>query len=162
MTKSFELPFRAGEAPTIGEQPPQLQFSDLGPDSIKLALIEWAFSSFPNVREHETMISVKESRALWLDEGIQEAHVDAFMPPAGSREFCHLHQDGSVHAVVNIPIEQQIVNKKWGVRHMYYDRGVKEMLVYAPRNEDELTVMKRIIVESYRYASGDLETDIAS
>ena len=43
---------------------------------------------------------------------------------------------------------------------MYYDRGVKEMLVYAPRDEDELTVMKRIIIESYRYASGDLETEL--
>ncbi len=41
---------------------------------------------------------------------------------------------------------------------MYYDQGVKEMLVYAPRNQDELTVAKVIITESYRYASGDMET----
>jgi hypothetical protein len=105
------------------------------------------------------MISVKESRALWLDENIQAAHADAFMPPAGSREFCHLHEDGSIHAVVDIFVEDEIIEKNWGVRHMYYDRGVKEMLVYAPRNVEELTTMKRVIVESYRYASGDLETD---
>jgi hypothetical protein len=28
---------------------------------------------------------------------------------------------------------------------MYYDRGVKEMLVYAPRNDDEVIVAKKII-----------------
>jgi hypothetical protein len=159
MTDSFELPCREGAAPQIGQEPPQLQFSDLGPESVKLALKKWAFSSFPNVREHDTMISVKESRALWLDENVQAAHADAFMPPAGSREFCHLHEDGSVHTVVNISVEDEIIEKNWGVRHMYYDRGVKEMLVYAPRNEEELITMKRVIVESYRYASGDLETD---
>ena len=40
---------------------------------------------------------------------------------------------------------------------MYYDRGVKEMLVYAPRDENELIVAKQIITESYKYASGDNE-----
>jgi hypothetical protein len=40
---------------------------------------------------------------------------------------------------------------------MYYDRGVKEMLVYAPRNDVELIVAKKIIAESYRYASGDFD-----
>ena len=106
------------------------------------------------------MISVPESRAMWLDESIAAAHDDAFMPPAGSREFCHLHEDGSLHAVVDVTIEEMIIEKRWGVRHMYYDRGVKEVLVYAPRNEDELIVAKKIIIESYRYASGDIETNI--
>lgn len=156
---SEPMPIREGQQPQIGQEPPQLQYSDLGTESIRESLREWAFSTFPNVREHDTMISVKESRALWLDESIQQAHADAFMPPAGSREFCHLHEDGSIHTVVDVSIEEEIIERKWGVRHMYYDRGVKEMLVYAPRDENELTVMKRIIIESYRYASGDLETN---
>ncbi len=79
------------------------------------------------------------------------------MPPPNSREFCHLHEDGSYHTVVDILIEDEILKKKWGVRHMYYDRGVKEVLVYAPRDESELIIAKKIIVESYRYASGDTE-----
>ena len=158
MSQTFELPSREGDAPKIGQVPPQLQFSDLGPEAIRLALKKWAFSSFPNVSEHDTLISVPTSRALWLDEGVKAANDDAFMPPPGSREFCHLHEDGSFHAVVDVAVEQEILEKKWGVRHMYYDRGVKEMLVYAPRSEDELCVAQRIITESYRYASGDLET----
>ena len=157
MISSFELPVREGNDPQIGQEPPQLQFSDLGPESIRTALNTWAFSTFPDVREHDTMISVPTSRALWLDEGISAAHDDAFMPTPRSREFCHLHADGSFHAVLDTPIEDEILEKRWGVRHMYFDRGVKEMLVYAPRNNDELIVVKRIITESYRYASGNVD-----
>ena len=155
MSHNIELPVREGEHPDIGQEPPQLQFSDLGSEDVRLALKAWAFSTFPNVTEQDTAISVPTSRALWLDERVTAAHEDAFMPTPGSREFCHLHEDGSFHAVVNVPIEDEILKKQWGVRHMYYDRGVKEMLVYAPRNDAELIVAKTIIAESYRYASGD-------
>jgi hypothetical protein len=160
MSNIFELPNREGEHPEIGQQPPQLQFSDLGPEDIRLALKLWAFSTFPNVEEHDTLISVPTSRALWLDESITTGHDDAFMPPANSREFCHLHADGSFHTVVDVAVEDEILQKQWGVRHMYYDRGVKEMLVYAPRDKSELIVAKKIITESYKYASGDNEFDL--
>ena len=150
----LELPIREGEHPEIGLVPPQLQFSDLGPEDVRLALKRWAFSTFPNVTEHDTAISVPTSRALWLDEKVSAAHDDAFMPTPGSREFCHLHEDGSFHTVVDASVEDEILAKRWGVRHMYYDRGVKEILVYAPRNDDELIVAKKIVAESYRYASG--------
>lgn len=160
MAEIFELPFREGPDPEIGQEPPQLQFTDLGPEEIRLKLRTWAFSTFPGVREHDTMISVPSSRALWLDEAVPVAHDDAFMPPAGSREFCHLHQDGSFHAVVDLPIEDEVLDKRWGVRHMYYDRGVKEVLVYAPRDEAELVIAKRVITESFRYASGDVDFEL--
>ena len=155
MSEKFDLPVRVGTAPEIGKQPPQLQYSDHGPESIRLALREWMFTSFPNAKEHDTLISVPTSRALWLDESISPAHEDAFMPPKGSREFCHVHEDGSLHLVVDSALEQEIVNRKWGVRHMYHDRGVKEMLVYAPRDKQELSIVKQLISESYRYASGE-------
>ena len=155
MIEKLDLPTRVGDVPEIGQVPPQLQFSDLGPEGIRLALKEWAFQAFPKAREHDTLISVASSRALWLDESVPVAHDDAFMPPSGSREFCHLHEDGSFHAVVDVSLENEILKKRWGVRHMYYDRGVKEVLVYAPRDDHELVLAKPIIIESYRYASGD-------
>jgi hypothetical protein len=43
---------------------------------------------------------------------------------------------------------------------MFYARGVKEVLVYAPRDATELVVAQRVIIESYRYASGDTEFDL--
>ena len=158
LDNKFQLPSREGNPPVIGQQPPQLQYSDLGSEEMRSTLKEWTFNTFPHVREHDTLISVPTSRAMWLDEKITPAHNDAFMPPAGSREFCHIHEDGSLHAVVANSVENEILAKRWGVRHMYYDKGVKEMLVYAPRNKQELETVKLIIHESYKYASG-LELD---
>lgn len=114
------------------------------------------------MREHDTLISAPTSRALWLDEKILAAHDDAFMPPSNSREFFHLHEDGSFHTVVDVSVEDEILEKQWGVRHMYYVRGVKDVLVYAPRNEAELAVAKKFVTESYKYASGDLTFNLQS
>ncbi len=142
MNTNFNLPTRQGPPPKVGEQPPQLQFSDESPDKIRTALQSWAFSSFPNVTEHDTLISVDSTRAMWLDEKIQAAHSNCFMPPEGNREFCHIHLDGSVHAVVADEVEEEIIRSGWGVRHPWHHKGVKEVLIYAPRDEDELKIMK--------------------
>ncbi len=50
MGNIFELPVREGDHPKIGQEPPQLQFSDLGPDEIRLGLKEWSFSTFPTAK----------------------------------------------------------------------------------------------------------------
>lgn len=150
----FTIPKRAGEAPKVGQVPPQLQFSDQSPRDVYQEFHDWMFSTFPKVRKEPTRISVPTSIAMWLDENEDVGHTDAFMPPAGGREFTHLHLDGSVHTVVDTESEDEIINKNWGVRHMYYNQGVKEILVYAPRNQEELEILKTIVVKSYEYATG--------
>lgn len=153
-TQTLEIPTRKGETPQVGQVPPQLQFSDKSPRPIYEKFNDWMFNTFPKVRKEPTRISVPTSIAMWLDENEDVGHIDAFMPPSGGREFTHLHLDGSIHTVVDTETEEEIIQKKWGVRHMYYDRGVKEVLVYAPRNEEELEILKSIVVKSYEYATG--------
>ncbi|MFT5111009.1 MAG: hypothetical protein ACI8P9_000320 [Parasphingorhabdus sp.] len=151
----FTLPHRRGEAPQVGETIPQLQFSDLSPDDIRNKLWSWAFNSFDDVTEQDTRISVPTSRAMWLDPKIPSAHEDAFMPPPGSREFCHMHLDGSIHAVVANEVEDEVIRKHWGKRHpLYHSHGVKEVIVYAPRDDEDLEVLKSVIRKSYEYATG--------
>jgi len=152
--EKFTLPIRIGEAPEIGKVPPQLQFTDKSPKEIYQKLHDWMFSTFPKVRKEPTRISVPSSKAMWLDENENVGHIDAFMPTSGSREFTHLHLDGSIHTVLGTEVESEIIAKKWGLRHMYYNQGVKEVLVYAPRNEKELELLKSIIIKSYEYATG--------
>lgn len=152
--QKFSLSERNGETPQIGQTPPQLQFSDKSPRDIYQKFHDWMFNSFPKVRKEPTRISVPTSTAMWLDENEDVGHIDAFMPPSGGREFAHIHLDGSFHTVVGIDVENEIIAKKWGVRHMYYDRGVKEVLVYAPRNEEEIEIVKTIVIKSYEYATG--------
>ena len=153
-TLTFNLPMRQGNAPEVGLTPPQLQYSDKSPREIYQTFHDWMFNTFPKVRKEPTRISVKSSIAMWLDENENVGHIDAFMPPSGGREFTHLHLDGSIHTVLSSEIEDEIIAKHWGVRHMYYNQGVKEVLVYAPRNEDELKTLKSIVTKSYEYATG--------
>ncbi len=157
--QKFNLPERNGETPQIGQTPPQLQFSDKSPRDIYQKFHDWMFSTFPMVRKEATRISVPTSTAMWLDENENVGHIDAFMPPSGGREFTHIHLDGSFHTVVGTDVENEIISKKWGVRHMYYNQGVKEVLVYAPRNEEEIEIAKTIVIKSYEYATGKKHDD---
>jgi len=152
--EKLNIPTREGEAPEIGQVPPQLQYSDKSPRNIYKEFHDWMFNTFPKVRKEPTRISVPTSIAMWLDENEVVGHIDAFMPPAGGREFTHLHLDGSIHTVVDTDTEEEIIRKNWGVRHMYYNQGVKEILVYAPRNQKELEILKLIVIKSYEYATG--------
>lgn len=150
--KSFTLAQRTGNQPKTGLQPPQLQFSDTSPREVYEKVAEWFFSSFPHTREEPTRISVPTSRALWLDEDIT-APAAAFMPPPGSREFAHLHADGSFHLVMAEPDENEVIEKGWGLPHPWKDRGVNEILVFAPRNNEEIEILKPVITASYRFAT---------
>jgi hypothetical protein len=148
----FTLPQRPGDPPETGLQPPQLQFSDQSPRDVYEKMADWFFSSFSHTREKPTRISVPTSRALWLDENIA-APTSAFMPPPGSREFAHLHEDGSLHLVMAEADEREVIEKDWGLHHPWKNRGVNEILVYAPRNNEEIELLKPVIEASYRFAT---------
>lgn len=150
----LNIPQRVGEPPVTGAQPPQLQFSDTSPRDVYQMMADWFFSMFPHTREEHTRISVPTTRALWLDENV-EAHPRAFMPPHGSREFAHLHEDGSFHLVMAEEDEREVIDKGWGLPHMWKDRGVNEILVYAPRTYEEVEILKPIIAASYQFAMQD-------
>lgn len=147
----LSLPQRVGAPPETGAKPPQLQFTETSPRDVYHAMAEWFFSTFPHTREEPTRISVPTSRALWLDESIK-AKPEAFMPPPGSREFAHLHEDGSFHLVMAETDEDEVISKGWGLPHMWKDRGVNEILVYAPRTVEEIEILKPVIEASYRFA----------
>lgn len=154
--KGPSIPRRVGERPATGSQPPHLQFSDQSPRPIYQQMAQWSLvelpAKVPFVRHHPTMISVPTSEALWLDESVR-ARKNAFMPPPGSREFAHLHADGSWHLVVAEPLVQAILDARWGERHPWYDRGVLEVLVYAPRDEAEIDVVQQLVRASIEHAS---------
>ncbi len=148
---SFVLEQRRGAAPITGEQPPQLQFSGTSPREIYQAMAAWFFTSFDHTREEPIRISVPSSRALWLDERI-DADPEAFMPSPGSREFTHLHKDGSLHLVLSERDEGEVTAKEWGLHHPWKNAGVNEILVYAPRDLEEVELLKPVIEASYKFA----------
>jgi hypothetical protein len=113
----FAMPEREGPRPKTGDHAPHLQLSDKSPPDVVGELMQWAVNQFPDVREEPTRISVSTTRALWLDESVSVAHDDAFMPPAGGREFAHVHADGSMHLCVSDEAVSELVEKSWGEPH---------------------------------------------
>lgn len=152
----FVMPVRSGPRPTTGDRVPHLQLSDKSPPEYVEELMRWAVSTFPDVQEETTRISVASTRALWLDESVPVAHDDAFMPPMGSREFAHVHADGSMHLCMSDDAVHELVQKHWGEPHPMKDQGVNEVLCYAARTPKELEIAKTVLVESYRYATGTI------
>lgn len=150
----FAMPVRTGPRPTTGDQVPHLQLSDKSPPEYVEELIRWAVSTFSDVREEATRISVASTRALWLDKTVPVAHDDAFMPPPGSREFAHVHADGSMHLCMSDDAIRELVEKRWGEPHPLKHQGVNEVLCYAPRTAEELEIVKAALAESYCYATG--------
>ncbi|MEM1180781.1 MAG: luciferase family protein [Acidobacteriota bacterium] len=150
----FSLPVREGERPQTGGALPHLQLSQKSPDPVREALKAWAIENLPDVREEDTQISVRSTRAFWLAEHVPVRHDDAFMPPAGGREFAHVHLDGSMHLCVSDAAIAEIVAKAWGEPHPLKDHGVNEVLFYAPRDAGELRFAQRALAEAYRYATG--------
>ena len=152
----LKIPKRQGERPQTGDQPPHLQFTEQSPREIYEQMVQWALvdipAGMPELSEQPTRISVPTSRALWLDGSI-DAPAKAFMPPAGSREFAHLHADGSWHLVVDDDLVRQIDEQSWGERHPWYDRGILEVLVYAPRDLDELPIGQQLVAAAIAHAS---------
>jgi hypothetical protein len=151
---SFSLSRRVGTRPQTGPSVPHLQHTQKSPDGVRQSLIAWARTTLPSVTETHSRISVPSSRAFWLSEKVHVQHRDAFMPPPGSREFAHVHHDGSMHLCMSAEVREEIIGKNWGELHPFHARGVNEILFYAPRNEEELRLAKRVLAESYKYATG--------
>ena len=152
----MKLEQRKGNRPITGDALPHLQLSDRSPRDVHAHMSNWALvaipATTPELREEPTRISVPSTRALWLDESV-DANPTGFMPPAGNREFAHLHADGSWHLHVDETLVAEILDKGWGERHPLYDHGVLEVMVYAPRDLEEARTVKAVVLESIRYVS---------
>jgi hypothetical protein len=144
---------RSGAKPTTNPHPPHLQITQQSPREVYNALNLWVFNSFDLVREEPTRISVPTSRAMWLQENVP-ASSDVFMPPLGSREFAHTHKDGSMHLMLASRDEKIVLEAGWGELHPWHDKGVREILIYAPRDQAELETVKAIVQASYDHVVG--------
>ena len=152
-----DWPARQGPKPETTNFIPQSQLTQHGADEVVLKLHEWCFS-LPLVLNEHSGISVPGARALVLDGGCECDH-DAFMI---GREFAHIHphpDSGSMHVKVPAQAAQAIIKAGWGEDHFlvtmgHYPPGL--IMVFSPRDEDELAVVKDIVSLSYDYATHQL------
>ncbi|MEM1237190.1 MAG: hypothetical protein AAGI10_09485 [Pseudomonadota bacterium] len=155
MKTSLSLPQRSGPAPKTQGRLPHSQLTQHGPDEIINQLHAWSFS-LPNIRNENSGISVPGSRAMVLEEDVP-ANPRAFMI---GREFAHIHpkpDNGSMHLVLSPEDVAAMKATGWGEDHYLVTQGqwpVGLVMVYSPRDEEELTVVKKIVARSYEFATG--------
>lgn len=155
MSLKLNLPNRAGPAPQTQGHLPHSQLTQHGPDDIVEELHAWCFS-LPNINNEDSGISVPGSRALVLQEGV-EGNAQAFMI---GREFAHIHpkpDNGSMHLVLPADEVETLKRTGWGEDHYLVTQGKWTrglVMVFSPRDEDELGVVKQIVARSYEFATG--------
>ncbi len=149
------FPARPGPTPTVTEHEPQEQLDQLGPEDLWDEL-EGRASELPGVTARDSVISVKGARAFWLDEEIVKGPGDSLII---EREWAHIHPrpDSSWHLQLPAELALLAVSGGWGRIHTVVwlgDAPANSMMLYSPRNKEEMEVVWNLVDESYRYATG--------
>lgn len=94
-------------------------------------------------------ISVPGARGFFAAPPRRTGPAEAFMR---GDEFAHLHpaHDGSLHLTLPPAVYRQVFDNGWGEPHPL----VGTMMAYGPRDADELEIVWRILLASYRFAVG--------
>jgi len=149
------LPQRQGPRPettrpTPGTGVPHTQTSQNAPVELQEELFRRA-AGLPGVTTGGSLVSVPGARAFHLDAGRVRGPGQAFQ---AGREFAHLHpaHDGSLHLALPPAVEREALAAGWVEPHPVAAGAV---LVYGPRDRAELEVVWRLVVASYRYATGE-------
>ncbi|GAA3184833.1 hypothetical protein GCM10010531_43810 [Blastococcus jejuensis] len=146
---------RRGPRPAISHSIPQQQISDNAPVELQERLFASA-TALAGVTSGPSAISVPGARGFVLDPPLR-GPADAYLVPA-AREFAHLHPgyDGSLHLALPPALAADAVRQGWAVPHPW--AGVRLspgfVMVYGPRDDDELAVVTAIVETSHAWATG--------
>jgi hypothetical protein len=149
------LPKRSGSRPGTTPTNPHTQLEQ-NPERQVIEDLARRVFALPDVEECPSAISVPGARALWLREDVTAGPPEAFMI---GREFAHIHPmpDGSLHAALPPDVVQEAIRKGWAEQHPVARMGripQNVVMIYAPRDAEEIEVVAGLVMEAYRYAGG--------
>ena len=85
------------------------------------------------------------------------ANEDAYLVPSVG-EFAHLHPsyDGSLHLTLPADLAADLVTRGWGRMHPWAGTRLSPgfVMVYGPRDDEELDTVQSIVAASHAYATG--------
>ena len=147
---------RSGPRPTVTPTNPQQQIDQQPDDPALQTELAARVFALAHVSEEPSRISVPGARALVLAADAATGPPESFLIET---EFAHLHPapDYSLH--LNLPPKRAAaeIEAGWVEYHPFVLQGYIEptrLLVYAPRDSDELEKVYELVVESHSYASG--------
>lgn len=148
----LELLDREDNTPLTTATSPHKQLSQNGAYHIHRKLMLWTYTiSFVEIRP--SLISKSGAQGLFLSETVKLINPHAVL----EREFCHIHPypDGSLHLFLPMTDAKEIVVKGWGEFHpLAFLKEIPSnfIMLYSPRSERELSLVKEIILRSYSFA----------
>lgn len=134
---------------------PHQQLDQNAPPDLQEELFERC-RLLPGVIVGRSHVSVPGARAFHLDPDLAGGEPEAFMR---GTEFAHLHPayDGSLHLALPADTARTVIAAGWGEHHPLVEQGVMpatQLMVYGPRDADELEVVWAIVEQSYAFARG--------
>jgi len=143
---------RVGDRPTVSNEGPQTQLSQQSPPALWGELVARTFA-IAGVEEGHSQVSPVSSRAVFLRERHEERAPETSLAPGMRLEPVHLHgvADTSIHLCLPVTRGREVIEWGWAEPHQYGDFGT-ELLVYGPRDGDELDVVLGLIRESLAFA----------
>ena len=152
----LELPPRVGSRPRTTPTNPHTQLDQQPPDPRLAEELARRVFALPGVVEEASGISVPGARALVLAPEEPAGPPEAFLI---GREFAHMHPapDHSAHAMLPLELVSEAVEAGWAELHPVARMGLipeTAVMLYAPRDDDELAVIETLIRASREFAGG--------
>ncbi|KAI4868413.1 hypothetical protein F4820DRAFT_124556 [Hypoxylon rubiginosum] len=153
------LPPRSGPRPDVPAYVgPQRQTSQQASaetrDAQESFLHAFAAANPDAVRVRPSNLEGPLFNSLWLRDGVP---VRGEIRRLGG-EFAHPHGEGSTHLVLSLADAARAIEGGWAERHRMSGVGSLMpwgfVLIYAPRDDDELEVWKGFVLASARYVLG--------
>jgi len=152
------LPERTGPAPRTPFAVPHVQFDQNAPVVMQEALSE-AVQKLPDiVLWRETSFSIPPAVGWVLPESLRGGPENAYSLEG---EFGHSHrpEDGSMHLRLPAVVSGIVFARGWGILHPFSavvtgQKEVNYIMVYGPRDDDELEAIWTIVQASYAFARG--------
>lgn len=152
----MSLPERAGPRPATSTGLPHQQLDQQPGDALLHAQLAAHVLAMAGVQEQPSGISVPGARALVLAADQAVGARSAFLV---GREFAHLHPapDESLHLTLPEKLARRAISAGWAEYHPLVAAGqlpATVVMVYAPRDDDELDIVAGLVAESLRHAGG--------
>jgi phospholipase/carboxylesterase len=143
---------RPGERPLTSYEGPHSQLSDQSSAELWSALIQRCLK-LPHIIKGISSVSPKTSVALLFDDIMKIINPASSLSPNDPLEPVHIHgaHDTSLHMCLPIARAKAVCELGWGEEHQFADHGT-EIMVYGPRNEQELEIVLRLVQESLQFA----------
>ncbi|KAL2067680.1 hypothetical protein VTL71DRAFT_15776 [Oculimacula yallundae] len=166
-----ELPVRKGERAVLGGIAPHRQLSQHSPEIMR----QFITNLFSNAaKQHSDLLHIQKSKyerhhdALFVSSELLASRDSANIPETAQiarGELGHAHPDLSVHLYLRPADARRIIEKSWAERHRLavpktswiknmYAVSDTYLMIYGPRNDAEMEVLRVILENSIRFMTG--------